>query len=147
MNGPNLWSLAKFWQSRPKFLCFCRSMLIYCLKSQYSELIRFCKCVLQNWSYWTKIIKKIILPFLSWKRFFQNEHNGRKFGITRVIIYVRAPYFENIIIFLNSTKIGDFAIFPKKVLISETVTDRAKRRKIWAHKGYNMLEHHTLKIL
>ena len=31
--------------------------------------------------------------------------------------------------------------FQKKV-ISETVRARAKRTKIWDHKGYNMLEHH-----
>ena len=34
-----------------------------------------------------------------------------------------------------------------KNTIFVTVRDGAKRTKIWDHKGYNMLEHHTLKIL
>ena len=31
---------------------------------------------------------------------------------------------------------SDFAIFVQKVLIPETVRDRAKRTKIWDHQGY-----------
>ena len=34
-------------------------------------------------------------------------------------------------------KLAHFAIFVQKVLISETVTDRAKRTKIWDHMHHN----------
>ena len=34
-----------------------------------------------------------------------------------------------------------------KNAISVTVRDRAKRTRMWDLKGYNMQEHHTLKIL
>ena len=40
--------------------------------------------------------------------------------------------------FFQFSKLGIFAIFSKKVVISETVRDRAKRTKILDHKGYNI---------
>ena len=55
--------------------------------------------------------------------------------------YVRATYFKNFIIFLNFGKLAKivyFAIFTKKVLILDTVRDRAKRMKIEDHKVDNM---------
>ena len=36
----------------------------------------------------------------------------------------------------NLKKMADFAIFSKKVVISEMVRDTAKRTKIWDDQGY-----------
>ena len=54
--------------------------------------------------------------------------NGRKFGITRVV-NVKAPYFENFIMWPNLAKLANFAIFSKKVVISETVRDSVSSGK------------------
>ena len=68
-------------------------------------------------------------------------------GITRCIICKNDIHenlnFQN---FGKLSKTGYFAIFSKKVLISETVRDRAKRTKVRDHKVHNMLERHTLKF-
>ena len=60
---------------------------------------------------------------------------------SQVLKYVRGPYFENFIIFQmywKLAKIGYFAIFLKKVFISESDKDRAKWTKICDHNGYNL---------
>ena len=116
MNDQNSRSLAKFWPFKknypaklPKFL----SWNFNTLKSEYNLLVRSWKYIHQNWPYWTKIWPKNTLA----KNYFLR--NGDRFGITRIIICKRAPYFQNLNFFAKFGKTGDFAIFWKMVFFQK----------------------------